>query len=290
LCPADDENPDLCRERMFFTRANGERIDAIREQIATWETDGRLSPGERAYLLAPLLYAVSYASNTSGVFKGFHRGWGGATGTALYRIRAPLRFGPPILLDDDCGHMALCDDALSVARDIRTIAGGVPDIVYVDPPYNQHPYASNYHVLTTVTLWDKPPVEPVVSPGRGEKSAIRRDWREKRRSLFNSATEAAGAFERLLNVLDSDWILVSYSTDGNIPLERLLAIMAARGDLRVLTQRYRRYRVSTPRMSPKSHNVEFVALLNTRGRPCPARVDQLADGIRQHENESMLPA
>src|SRR5205823_11918525 len=36
LCPTDEEHPDHKCERMFFTRKNGERIDAIREQIAAW--------------------------------------------------------------------------------------------------------------------------------------------------------------------------------------------------------------------------------------------------------------
>ena len=90
LCPADDEHPDPDSERMFFTRANGGRIDAIREQVERWVQSGVLTPVERAYLLAPLLYAASYASNTSGVFKGFHHGWGGRTGTALHRILAKL--------------------------------------------------------------------------------------------------------------------------------------------------------------------------------------------------------
>src|SRR5579884_3963899 len=79
LCPRDDERPDPTVERMFFTRQNGERIDAIRERIAAWETEGKLSADERAYLLSGLIYSVSYVSNTSGVFKGFHEGWGGRT-------------------------------------------------------------------------------------------------------------------------------------------------------------------------------------------------------------------
>ena len=90
LCPRSDEYPDPDTERLFFTRANGRKIDAMREMIAVWEAEGRLDGDERAVLLAALLYSVSYVSNTSGVFKGFHRGWGGATGTALYAI-APVR-------------------------------------------------------------------------------------------------------------------------------------------------------------------------------------------------------
>ena len=59
LCPRSDEHPDPDTERLFFTRANGQRIDAMRERIAGWEADGRLDEGERAVLLAALLYSVS---------------------------------------------------------------------------------------------------------------------------------------------------------------------------------------------------------------------------------------
>jgi hypothetical protein len=50
--------------------------------------------------------------------------------------------------------------------------------------------------------------------------------------------------------------------------------------LRVLTERYKRYRVSTPRMSSKSHNVEFVAVVDLTARPTPQRVASIADDIR----------
>ena len=80
-CPCDDENYDTDTERMFYTQHNGRKIDAVREQIARWRDSGRLSRQEEALLLAPLIYQASYCSNTSGVFKGFHNGWGGATKT-----------------------------------------------------------------------------------------------------------------------------------------------------------------------------------------------------------------
>ena len=32
------------------------------------------------------------------------------------------------------------------------------DLVYLDPPYNQHQYGSNYHLLNTIALWDKPEI------------------------------------------------------------------------------------------------------------------------------------
>jgi len=285
LCPADDEHADPARERMFFTQANGRRIDAIRDRIAEWEAAGAIDASERAYLLAALLYAVSYASNTSGVFKAYHHGWGGRTGTALYRICAPLRLAPPVLHDNRAENVALCDDAQRVAERLREHCGGAsPDVVYIDPPYNQHPYGSNYHVLTSVALWDKPTLDPrVVIDGRPrDKAAIRKDWRTERRSAYNHAQYAHEAFARLVDTIDAPHLLVSYSTDGNIPLDALLGTLGRRGALRVVIERYKRYRVSTPRMSRKSHNVEFVAVVDTRRR-AGANVERLAARIRAAE-------
>lgn len=291
LCPRDDDRPDPARERMFFTRANGRRIDAARRLIGQWESAGLISPGERAYLLSALLYAVSYASNTSGVFKGFHRGWGGKTGTALYRILGPLTLRPPVTFDNSQDNRATRRDAMDLVNDLD--ADPAHTIVYLDPPYNQHPYGSNYHVLNTVALDDAPPVSPTITPvgaRRGQtkardKSAIRTDWRTQRRSAFNYASAAPAALARLVAAIDARWLLLSYSTDGNIPLRDALRPLAERGAVRVFTQKYKRYRVSSPRMSAKPHNVEFVAVVDTVARPRPRRVEGLAAKIEKEERE-----
>lgn len=289
LCPEDDENPKPDIERMFFTRANGERIDAIREQIEVWETEGKLSPIERAHILCSLIYTVSYVSNTSGVFKGWHYGWGGKTETALYRILSSLNVQPPVIFDNGQGNIALREDAVQLAANLRGVLGATPDLVYIDPPYNQHPYGSNYHVLNTVALWDKPPLNPhhLVNGKKVDKSAIRKDWRTERRSPFNHSKEALRAFETLLAGLEARSILLSYSTDGNMPLRDVLRAMASHGALEVCTETYKRYRVSTPRMSPKSHNVEFVAIVDTSKKASISRADEIAEAIENQEYEAL---
>jgi adenine-specific DNA-methyltransferase len=271
---------------MFFTRQNGERIDAMRDQIAIWESEGRLSADEQAFLLSALVYAVSYASNTSGVFKGFHNGWGGKTGTALYRIRGSITLTPPVVLDNGQTNIAMREDAQRLAAQLCEASGQRPDIVYIDPPYNQHPYGSNYHVLNTVVLWDKPKIHPqiIVNGRERDKSAIRRDWRAERRSPYNSEKDVLRAFRALIAAMDARWVLLSYSTDGNMATHHVLRVLAERGDLYVFTRTYKRYRVSTPRMSPKSHNVEFLAVLDTEGPPSPHRVDELHERIMRQED------
>lgn len=287
LCPKDDDNPDLETERMFFTRKNGVRIDAMREKIAEWELAGRISPGERSYILASFAYAVSYVSNTSGVFKAFHRGWGGKTGTALYRILSDFTVRQPVLFDNQMRNLATQEDAHEIAPRLDELLGHTADIVYLDPPYNQHPYGSNYHVLNTVVLWDKPSVRPVtqVNGRTVDKSAIRKDWRTERRSPYNHARLALPALRRLVESIDARWLLMSYSTDGNMPLRGVLSALAERGDLHVFMKPYKRYRVSTPRMSPKPLNVELLAVVNSRGRPSVSKVDALIAEIVDHERQ-----
>ena len=185
------------------------------------------------------------------MFKGFHAGWGGANGTALHRILADLELRPLQFCDNGRRHRVLDVDAAALGAHLD----GTADVAYLDPPYNQHPYASNYHVLNSLVLWDRPDVPPPTT--RGCKAAIRPDWKQ-RRSAFNARGEAADALAEVLAKLPARHLLISYSTDGTIPVERLVALAAEHGAVRAFRRSYRRYRTSPTRPSPRPRNVEFV--------------------------------
>ncbi|MBI1858948.1 MAG: DNA adenine methylase [Candidatus Melainabacteria bacterium] len=261
-CPEDDLNPNVKKERMFFTHHNGMRIDAIREKINEWEKKGKINLHEKSILLASLIYSASYVSNTSGVFKGFHNGWGGQTSTALYRILSSLTLVPPVLLNNKNKNKVYKTDAQTLSLELRN--SSKINIAYLDPPYNQHPYGSNYHILNTISLWDKPEINKciLVNGKKTNKSAIRTDWRTERRSPYNHKPEATAALENLIKTINSDYILLSYSTDGHINLKDILEIFAMNGKLSMVTKTYKRYRVSTQRMSEKPYNVETVLILD----------------------------
>ena len=281
-CPADDVHYDTSRERMFYTQFNGRRIDAIRETIKRWRDEGVIGDLEEAVLLAPLVYQASYCSNTSGVFKGFHNGWGGRTGTALYRIHSRLTLKPPIFFDNGLPNLVLREDAAEVARRFEC------DIAYLDPPYNQHQYGSNYHLLNTIVLWDKPKISPCISGnGARDKAGIRTDWRTLRRSAYCYRSTALQAFGELVDTLRARFILTSYSTDGIMPLDEMMRILSERGDLSVLVRRYKRYRVSSTRPSPRPHTVEFVAIVDTSRRSSPGQVDRAVEVIMQTEQRRL---
>ncbi len=244
LCPADDLAPDPVHERLFYRRATGRRLDAIRAQIATWQASG----------------AIDAASN----------------GTALHRILADLQLQPQRFLATGRAHRVYAVDAVALGTQLTT----TPDVVYLDPPYNQHPYASNYHVLNSLVVWDQPALPPPTA--RGWKAAIRPDWRQ-RKSAFNDRRGAAAAFAALFDRFDAPWLLVSYSTDGTLPLERLVALAAGHGAVRAFCRRYKRYRTSPTRPSPRPRNVEFVLAIDRRRRAEDGGAAALA-AIRAHED------
>ena len=261
-CPWDDKKPDIKKERMFFTHKNGMKTDAMREKIFEWEKEEKINLKEKAVLLASLMYSVSYISNTSGVFKGFHNGWGGKTGTALYRILSDIKLIPPVLFNNKEKNKVYQMDSQLLAE---TLNGKEQiSIAYLDPPYNQHPYGSNYHILNTIALWDKPAINKciLVNGKKKNKSAIRTDWRTERRSAYNYKNEAVDGLEKLIKTINSDYILLSYSTDGHMSLKDVLEIFADHGKLSMVSKPYKRYRVSTPRMSEKPYNVETVLILD----------------------------
>jgi adenine-specific DNA-methyltransferase len=280
LCPTDDIEYDILRDRMFYMRKNGMRFDAVRQKIAEWESAGMIDLDQRAALLGPLLYLGCWLSNTSGVFKGFHNGWGGQTGTALYRIQADFKLDPAIFLSNDRQNYASRLDAAQLAKE--SITRNPFDIAYLDPPYNQHPYGANYHVLNTLTLWDSPELAPKIT-GHGDKSAIRLDWRTERRSAYNYRDRASREYGRLVNDLNARFICTSYSTDGFIPLRHMLEANLERGHMTAFLQGYKRYRVSSQRFSEKPMNIEFVLSTDT-SRPATRSADSYVDEILSAEH------
>jgi len=262
LCPDDDDNPDLARERLFFTRENGMLIDAMRHQIQEWHEDGMIDEDELSYLIAPLLYSASYVSNTSGLFNAFHAGFGGGTKTGLGRIKSCISLQKPILYNNKVQNVAFCQDAVTLANDLAKNTD--LDIVYLDPPYNQHSYGSNYHVLNSIALWDKPELSENIS--RGNKSAIRKDWQDSRRSEYNYPKSSTAAFSELVGALKTRYILVSYSTEGNIPTHELVAASAEAGELKCVMEPYQRYRVSKQRPSARPRTLEFVLVIDKQGK------------------------
>ena len=261
-CPKNDNNPDIEKERMFFTRRNGIIIDNIRAAIEKRYSDNNvISKKKKEILLTSLLYESSVCSNTSGIFKAFHKGFGGVNKDALSRILKTVELKKPIFSEETSKCKVFCEDSIKLSKKLKKYQA---EIVYLDPPYNQHQYGSNYHLLNTIALNDQPIVnkEFIIGNKKVNKSAIRKDWK-KTKSTFCYKKSAEEDFGRMIGNINSKYILLSYSTEGIINFENMLKIVAAKGKVGIVTSGYVRYRGGRQSNTTKNKNIEFILIVDT---------------------------
>ncbi len=263
--PRATESADWRTERLFYTTENALALDATRgriEQMYPGTPSDPLAFDEKMVLLAPLLYEAATHTNTSGVFKACHRGFGGHGRDALTRIMAPIRLRTPVLVDSAHPSRVSCQDALGF------LSGRGADICYLDPPYAGHQYGSNYFMLNSIALWDRPPV----SGERGadgrlrQKAGIRADW-VRTRSAFCYAATAAKALREVVAAADCRSLAVSYSNEGLVGLEELCDILAETGSLEVHATDYVKYPGGKQSLGRKIRNVEMLLVVDRSERP-----------------------
>ena len=217
--PKDDN--DIQRgERCFYTRENALIIDSYLETL-------KELPCEVADMfLAPLIYEASVHTNTSGVFKGFYKNkqgigqFGGEGKNALQRICGKIDPQFPVFCPNETENIIISADASRVAKDTQIVeqAKGI-DITYIDPPYNQHPYGSNYFMLNAIAKCKCPDEISKVS-------GIPKDWN---RSIYNKRVEGVMQLLKDIETVDSKYVLLSYSSEAYLPIKDMVAELAKIG-------------------------------------------------------------
>ena len=193
----------FCVRSRYLKPANGARVDAIRERIAVLALEPRLE----AIALVSLMEAADRVDSTVGLQMAYLKQWSA-------RSQNQLQLRVPELLDGE--GSASCLDATAAAERYEA------DLVYLDPPYNQHSYLGNYHVWESLVRWDKPDVYGV--------ACKRVDVRE-RPSAFNRRGEIAGALQQVLERVRARYLVVSFSDEGHLTLPELRAMLAGRGEV-----------------------------------------------------------
>lgn len=259
--PLDDNKPDLKNERLFYTQYNATRIDIIRHNIEELYKNKAINKKEYYYLLASIIYEGATHTNTSGVFKAFHSGFGGRNKDALKRILSPISLKELSLYDGIKGEVSMLDANEYVLKNKDKHF----DLVYLDPPYNQHQYGSNYHLLNTIALWDKPEInrEIYINGKKTDKGGIRKDW-VKTKSDYCYKKTAKDAFKNLIDNINASHIVMSYSTDGIIDYDDLISILESKGKLKIVTSEYTKYRGAKRSVINKTKNVEYLFIVDTK--------------------------
>ena len=262
--PADDGNIRE-GERAFYTRRNAVLLDSARAALDATVPDKYFN-----LLLAPLLAEASIHANTSGVFKGFYKNrrgvgeFGGEGKNAVSRICGEIRLQKPVLSEFDCDSIVTRGDANKVAETIPAV-----DLAYFDPPYNQHPYGSNYFMLNLLVA-NKPPA------GASAVSGIPKDWN---RSQYNRRREAEDALFSLLRKTPAKYLLVSYNSEGFIAKERFLAFLNSLGETTPLEIEYNTFRGSRNLRNRPIKVTEYLFLVKRALLPAATPPSNKVDGI-----------
>ena len=250
--PKDDKNIQK-GERVFYTHENALLIDTYRTLIDDVIKDENL----KKYFLAPLLVESSIHVNTSGVFKGFYKdkntgiGCFGAAGKdALPRILQKIELKEPVFSNFESDLQIFQEDTVGLSEKLKDFAPDL-DIVYLDPPYNQHPYGSNYFMLNLI-LKNKLDVEI------SKVSGITQNWN---RSEFNKAKTALTSMEAIIKNLQSKFIIISYNSEGFITFDQMKSMLEKYGKVKTVEISYNTFRGSRNLQERELYVSEYLFVL-----------------------------
>ncbi|MCL1839346.1 MAG: DNA adenine methylase, partial [Propionibacteriaceae bacterium] len=208
----------FCEKSRYFQPKNGMRVDAIRDAIEEKYATSWMRP----ILLTSLMLAADRVDSTTGVQMAFLKQW-------APRAHNDLELRLPELLSGF--GAAEQSDALELARKLpRT------HLMYLDPPYNQHRYYTNYHIWETLMRWDAPEAYGVAC-----KRIDSRD--DSTKSVFNMKREMPKEMRRLLLTLNAELAVVSYNNESWISPEEMVATLKEAGfeEVRLLAFDFKRY-------------------------------------------------
>jgi adenine-specific DNA-methyltransferase len=204
-------------DRVFYTPENADRLDSYRRLIE------HEPPRLRPLLMGPLLSAASIHANTAGVFKGFYKDrgtgvgkFGGSGADALDRITARITLEPPILSRFECDYAVHQMDANRLVGEVGDL-----DVAYFDPPYNQHPYGSNYFMLNLLVNYEEPTEVSRVS-------GIPTSWQ---RSDYNVRSKALPRLRELIGTVDARFVILSFNDEGFISPPELREMLGEIGEV-----------------------------------------------------------
>ena len=218
-------------ERAFYTRENALIIDTIRKKINEY-------PEYFNHLIAPLLVKASINANTSGVFKGFHKKGGVGHFGGKDEVNTESRITKKIVIEkplySDQNHS--CNVEI-FNKDINQLIKNLPhvDIAYLDPPYNQHPYGSNYFMLNTI-------IDNEITGKLSKVSGIPDNWN---RSDYNYPKSASNAMKDLLLNMNAKYIIMSYNNEGHLSEDEIKKIIESLNySYEIKKKKYNTYRGS----------------------------------------------
>ncbi|MDX1948998.1 MAG: DNA adenine methylase [Rickettsiales bacterium] len=216
--------------RQYFSDLNGMRCDAIRQKIEFWKEKGLLLENEYFFLIASLIESVDKHANTASVYGAFLK-------NLKKSAQKDFILKPAEIIINDKQHNVFNDD---INRILERVSG---DIFYLDPPYNHRQYATNYHILETISKYDAPKIKG--------KTGLREYHNQK--SNYCSRSKVIDTFKETIIKSKAKYIFLSYNNEGLMNFNDIKEIMSLRGKYGYFVKEYNRFK------SDKSENRNYIS-------------------------------
>jgi adenine-specific DNA-methyltransferase len=208
---------NFCEKARFFQVKNGMRIDAIRQELEDNFKSDPLYP----VLLTSLMLAADHVDSTTGQHMAYLKNWSHRSGNDMELLV------PDLIPGTGKSVLGLAENVIDELPEV--------DLLYMDPPYNQHRYFTNYHIWETLVRWDNP--EPY---GIAMK---RIDSREAHtHSVFNKRKKMPPAFKEVITKAKAKTVVVSYNNESWVePIDIAEALLQNHESVALLEFDYKRY-------------------------------------------------
>jgi len=220
------------KERLYFSDENAKKIDGIRHEIEK-------IPNEDAKMvaIASLLSCSDKVANTASVY-----------GSYLKKLKAsalkPLNFKIDDFSRISVEHTVYNTYAENIEENI--------DVLYIDSPYNNRDYGSNYHMLETIAKYDEPEIK-----GKTGLRVI------NNKSDFCKKNLAETSFKKLLEKNSRCRIIViSYNSDGIVTFSNIVNLLGKNRNVDVYRISYREFISHKEQQSSEIYEYLFVGILN----------------------------
>jgi adenine-specific DNA-methyltransferase len=220
-------------ERLYFSAENAKKIDGCRKLVEESEeflgTGGEVGSlnrrlNTRAALIATILLAADRVANTASVYAAFLK-------NIKKSAQKEIEFKRLVSTGSTSGRVSNLDA-------IEFIDGlpGVIDLIYLDPPYTNRGYCSNYHVLETISLYDEPALRGIT--GLRDDCLTKNGELSKKSSAFQYFRKLMEAVSRKCKV-----VVISYSSDGIIDTAEMVDLLSSMGKLESREKEYKKFTV-----------------------------------------------
>jgi len=206
--------------RMFWTVDNGMRCDYSISRIKKMLEDNEITKNEYIFLLASIMMGMDKVANTTSVYGAYLKKFK-TSAIELMKIE-PIH-------TNSFKHN---NKVYNLNINSPEILSGTYDIVYLDPPYNERQYSSNYHPLNYIAKY----TTDLEIYG---KTGLIKDYNK---SKYCKKSEALANLEELIDKLNAKYILLSYNNEGIMDFEHIKELLLKYGDLTLYKKLYKKYK------------------------------------------------